>query len=69
MTQTLEQRMDLMESKLTVLAGELAKLPPARKDWRTTVGLSREDADFDGMIQLGRAYRQASNNGDDRAHS
>ena len=65
----LEQRIDVVELKLNVLAGELARISPARKDWRTTVGLSREDADFDAMIRLGRACRQDSSKGDDRADS
>jgi len=51
--------MKMVEKKVAALAIGLTKGKSRRKkDWRTTIGLSKDDPGFEEMIRLGRAYRQ-----------
>jgi hypothetical protein len=65
----LEQPTDTIEAKPAARAECLAKASPGKDAWRTTFGLSKDDAGFDEMIQLGQAYRKSTSRGDDGARS
>jgi hypothetical protein len=57
MSQTLEMRVRDLEKKvaeLSAIPGSLSK----RKDWRKTIGVFKNDPDFDEAVRLGREYRQ-----------
>jgi hypothetical protein len=57
MPQTLEQRVEELEKKVAELSGEPARLTP-KKDWRRTIGIFKDDSDFDEAVRLGREYRE-----------
>lgn len=57
MAPTLEQRMDEVEKKLAQLISQLAM--PKAHGWEQTFGLSRDDAGFEEMCELGRDYRRS----------
>jgi hypothetical protein len=57
MSQTLEKRVTQLEKKVA----ELSALPirsNRKKDWRRTIGVFRNDPDFDEAVRLGREYRE-----------
>lgn len=57
MSTNLEQRIASLESDMCVVKRRLAEtLRP--KDWRRTVGMSKDDPDFEEMIALGREIRE-----------
>jgi len=66
---TLEQRVQAVEKKVAGLANGLARKSRRRKDWRATVGLSKDDPGFEEMIRLGRKYRRGPGSRYNRAHS
>lgn len=49
-----------LEQRLEELTTLLRTERPATRDWRTTFGLSRDDAGFDEMTRLGRQYRASA---------
>ena len=57
MSQTLEQRVEGLEKKLADLTAQFRDVPPGKRDWRRTFGLSHDDPGFEEMVQLGREYR------------
>jgi hypothetical protein len=56
-SQTLEKRVKELERKVAKLGA-----PPIRsnrkKDWRRSIGVFRNDADFEQAVRLGRKYRE-----------
>ena len=59
MNETLEERVKLLEEKLSAVSAKQG--PKARKkDWRRTFGMSASDPRFKEMIRLGREYRKAT---------
>jgi hypothetical protein len=57
MSLTLEKRVTELEKKVAELSG-----PPTRsnrkKDWRRSIGVFRNDPDFEEAVRLGRKYRE-----------
>ena len=57
MSQTLEKRVEELEKKVAELSA--CQTHPARKkDWRRTIGIFKDDPDFEEAVRLGREYRQ-----------
>ena len=59
MESTLSKRVALLEEKLDELSRVVHSLTSNEKDWRSTLGWSKDDPDFDEMIRLGREYRES----------
>jgi hypothetical protein len=57
MAQTLEQRVDELEKKVSELTPTV--VGSTARDWKATFGLSKDDEGFDEMNRLGRDYRRA----------
>jgi len=57
MPQTLERRVKELEKMVAKLSTQPAR-SNHRKDWRRTVGLFRNDPDFEEAVRLGREYRE-----------
>ena len=57
MSQTLEMRVEDLERKVTALTSEPSRMTRT-KDWRRTVGIFKDDSDFEEAARLGREYRQ-----------
>jgi hypothetical protein len=53
MSQTLETRVAQLEKEVAELSKAVKK-----KDWRRTVGIFKNDADFEEAARLGREYRE-----------
>ena len=57
MPQTLERRVKELEKRVAKLS-----TPPIRsnrkKDWRRTIGIFRNDPDFEEAVRFGREYRE-----------
>ena len=57
MSQTIEKRIEELEKKVAELSA--CQTHPARKkDWRRTIGIFKDDPDFEEAVRLGRQYRQ-----------
>jgi hypothetical protein len=57
MSQTLEMRVKNLEEKVAALASD----QPAsfqKKDWRRSIGIFKDDPDFEEAVRLGREFRQ-----------
>jgi hypothetical protein len=57
MSQTLEKRVEELEkqvAELSAVAGGVS----CKKDWRRTVGIFKDDPDFEEAVRLGREYRE-----------
>jgi len=54
---TLEERVAVLEDELKQLK-EVVLGKKVEKDWRKTVGMSKDDPGFDEMVRLGREYRE-----------
>ena len=57
MSQTLENRVTELEKRVA----ELSALPVRsnrKKDWRRTIGVFRNDPEFEEAVRLGRGYRE-----------
>ena len=57
MSQTLEMRVETLEKKVAALSAEPNQLS-RKKDWRRTIGIFKNDPDFEEAVRLGREYRQ-----------
>jgi hypothetical protein len=57
MSQTLEKRVEELEKKVAELSAEPTRLT-RKKDWRRTIGIFKNDPDFEEAVRLGREYRQ-----------
>ena len=53
----LEQRVTTLENEMSDVRQLLASARP-QKDWRKSVGMSKDDPGFDEMIRLGQEIRQ-----------
>jgi len=62
MPQSLEERVNSIEQKIAQLTDALGHQTSNGKSWRKTFGLSKNDAEFEEMIRLGKAYRKRSGN-------
>jgi hypothetical protein len=60
MLQTLEMRVGDLEKKVAELAAEPNRVA-RKKDWRRTVGIFKDDPDFEAASRLGQEYRQQQN--------
>jgi hypothetical protein len=58
MSQTLEKRVEELESKVAELSAQVLHLQPPRKDWRRTVGSMPDDEITREAERLGREYRK-----------
>jgi len=56
-SQTLEKRVEDLEKKVAELSAETSR-PTRKKDWRRTIGIFKDDPDFEEAVRLGREYRQ-----------
>jgi len=56
MAQTLEERMQALEKKVSELIVQQGS--KKKGSWQETFGLSRDDPDFEEMVQLGQEYRR-----------
>jgi hypothetical protein len=59
---TLEERVEQLERKVVQLSANV----PNEKPWRRTFGMSRGDPGFEEMLRLGREYRQALREPDEK---
>ena len=57
MSRTLEKRVEELEKKVAELGGKPA-LRPRKKDWRRTIGIFKNDPDFEEAVRLGRESRE-----------
>ena len=57
MSQTLEKRVEELEKKVAELSAKPASVT-RKKDWRRTIGIFKDDPEFDEAVRLGREYRQ-----------
>src|SRR6266404_3744509 len=57
MSQTLEKRVEDLEKKVAELSAEPTRTA-RKKDWRRTIGIFKDDPDFEEAVRLGREYRQ-----------
>ncbi len=57
MSTDLEQRVANLEAEIADIKHKLTDAGP-QKDWRKTVGMSKDDPGFDEMIRLGLEIRQ-----------
>ena len=60
MAETLEMRVEDLEKKVAELAAESNGLA-RKKDWRRTIGIFKNDPDFEEATRLGLEYRQQQN--------
>lgn len=59
MSQTLEQRVAKLESKLAQLTSGAKRRKPGKRAWLQSYGLSKGDEVFKEITRLGREYRQS----------
>ena len=59
MNETLEQRVQELEKKLAALSDELALVKSRKKDWHRSVGVFKDDPDYDSAMRLGAEWRKA----------
>ena len=57
MPQTLEKRVEELEKKVAELSDQPNR-SNRKKDWRRTIGIFRNDPDFEEAVRLGRKYRE-----------
>ena len=57
MSQTLEKRVAELEKKVAQLSARPTD-STRKKDWRRTIGIFKDDLDFEEAVRLGREYRQ-----------
>jgi hypothetical protein len=57
MSNDLEQRVTTLENEMSDIR-DLLKGERPQKDWRKSVGISKDDPGFPEMIELGREIRQ-----------
>jgi hypothetical protein len=65
---TLEQRVDLLEKKVAELM-ERILAPPVEKDWRSTIGMFKDDPIMKEIQEEGRKIREAEREEARRDHS
>ena len=58
MSQTLEKRVEDVETQVAQLSAEVLRLRPFKKDWRRTVGCMPDDEITREAERLGREYRK-----------
>lgn len=57
MSQTLEKRVTELEKKVAEMSDQPIR-SNRKKDWRRTIGVFRDDPDFEEAVRLGRKYRK-----------
>ena len=57
MSQTLEKRVTALERKVAQMSAQPIRSNRS-KDWRRTIGVFRNDPEFEKAVQLGREYRE-----------
>ncbi len=59
-TETLEERVEKLESKLQEVQEQLAQPPSAKKrGWRWFVGIYADSPDFEEVVRIGQEWRNA----------
>lgn len=59
-TETLEQRVQKLESTVQDVQEQLAQQPSEKKrGWRWFVGIYADSPDFDDVVQIGQEWRNA----------
>jgi len=58
MAETIEKRVDELEKKVADLSTTVLRLTPQKKDWKSTIGMLREDELSKEADRLGREYRK-----------
>jgi len=58
MSHTLEKRVTELEKKVAALSVQPVR-SNRKKDWRRTIGVFRNDPEFDEAVRLGREYRES----------
>ena len=56
-TKELQERVERLEADLTELRDFVMK--PDRKAWLNTVGIFKDDPEFQEIVRLGREYRES----------
>jgi hypothetical protein len=56
MSRTLEKRVKELETKVAKLSAQPVR-SNRKKDWRRTIGVFRNDPEFEEAVRLGREYR------------
>jgi hypothetical protein len=69
MESSLAKRVEELEEKVVELSRVVHSLSSNAKDWRSTLGWSKGDPDFDEMIRFGREYRESLRTQDGTANS
>jgi hypothetical protein len=64
MAADLEKRVAALEHEISDVKQVLAAAGSSKKNWRQTVGMSKDDPGFGEMIELGRAIREQAKEGD-----
>jgi hypothetical protein len=57
MSQTLEKRVKALEKKVALLS-TWPSYRNRKRDWRRTIGIFKNDPDFERAVSLGREYRK-----------
>ena len=57
MSQALEKRVEDLGKKVAELSANSTRITRT-KDWRRTIGIFKDDPDFEEAVRLGREYRQ-----------
>ena len=66
--ETLEERIDRLESKLQEVEEQLTQRPSAMKrGWRWFVGIYADSPDFDEVVRIGQEWRSADRPSEDEA--
>ena len=58
MAESIEKRVDELEKKVADLSATVLRLTPQKKDWKSTIGMLREDELSKEADRLGREYRK-----------
>jgi hypothetical protein len=58
MAETIEKRVDELEKKVADLSTTVLRLTPQKKDWKSTIGMLREDELSKEADRLGSEYRK-----------
>ena len=56
---TLEQRVERLETRLEEVQAQLARQPHGKRGWRWFVGIDADNPHFDEAVRLGREWRNA----------
>jgi hypothetical protein len=58
---TVENRLESLEQSFEEFRAAVLRLTPLKNDWRSTVGMFKDDETLDQCVKLGREYREEQN--------